>query len=143
VKAETESIDIARFGRDHGARFRILTGNWGAEYPYFREDGAHGLIPAPNFVPEQAAIHHATDPRTPNFARAIKLYARIFPLMQFIRERPGVEEQLLLGKHMLAQRLNLASCLGRLPGPQIVDASLLSHAERLASAVWPRDTVTG
>lgn len=66
-----------------GARFRILTGDRGVEYPFFRRHGAHGLIPAPNFVPEQVALHTAT--MAGDWDRAEDIQAPILPLMQFIR----------------------------------------------------------
>jgi dihydrodipicolinate synthase/N-acetylneuraminate lyase len=129
VKAETSSTDIARFARDHGDRFRVLTGNWGVEYPFFARNGAHGLIPAPNFVPEQVAQHAALT--RGDLEEAHRIHCRILPLMQFLRERPTVEEQLLLGKHALSRRIGLSPCAGRAPGPRGADAVLLDEVDRL------------
>ncbi|WP_226781528.1 dihydrodipicolinate synthase family protein [Oceaniglobus trochenteri] len=133
VKAETGSADIAAFSREHGGRFRILTGNWGVEYPFFVENGAHGLIPAPNFVPEQVALHTALTGGEGALARALELHGQILPLMQFLRERPTVEEQLLLGKIALSERIGLARCAGRSPGPGTADPAIIAHVERLVS----------
>ena len=132
VKAETDSAEVAAFAREHSDVFRVLTGNWGVEYPFFRENGAHGLIPAPNFVPEQAAIHEALSPGGAGFEAALTIQGRILPLMQFIRERPTVERQLVLGKRALARRLGLAPCAGRVPGPKTEDPAIERHADRLA-----------
>ncbi len=129
VKAETASADIARFARDHGDRFRVLTGNWGVEYPFFARHGAHGQIPAPNFVPEQVAQHAAL--ARGDLEEAHRIQCRILPLMQFLRERPTVEEQLVLGKHALSQRIGLAPCAGRVPGPRAADALMKSEVDRL------------
>jgi 4-hydroxy-tetrahydrodipicolinate synthase len=65
VKAETDMLDIADFAERYGDRFGVITGNWGVDYPFQRLRGAHGLIPAPNFVREQVAIHAALDPGGP------------------------------------------------------------------------------
>jgi dihydrodipicolinate synthase/N-acetylneuraminate lyase len=129
VKAETSSSDIARFARDHGDRFRVLTGNWGVEYPFFARHGAHGQIPAPNFVPEQVAQHAAL--ARGDLEEAHRIQCRILPLMQFLRERPTVEEQLLLGKYALSRRVELSPCAGRAPGPRAADTILLGEVDRL------------
>lgn len=134
VKAETSSAEIAAFARDQGDRFRVLTGNWGVEYPFFAVNGAHGLIPAPNFVPEQVAIHAELQPGGAGLDAALHRHARILPLMQVFRERPTVEDQVLLGKQHLAARIGLDPCVGRRPGPRVVDSALSEYAELLA--VW-------
>jgi len=132
IKAEDASENVASFSRDHGDRFRILTGNWGVEYPFFAENGAHGLIPAPNFVPEQVALHAALEKGEDGFAEAMAIHGRILPLMQFLRCRENAESQFLLGKRALARRLGMKSCQGRLPGPVRADSAIEAHVDRLA-----------
>lgn len=136
VKAETGSAEVAAFSREYGHRFRILTGDWGIEYPFFLENGAHGLIPAPNFVPEQVAIHEAMASASPDLVRAVATHARIVPLMQFVRERATVEQQVLLGKRALSRRIGLTSCGGRVPGPRALDPAIEAHADGLADLLW-------
>lgn len=138
-KAETASEDVARFGREFGERFRVITGNWGVEYPFFRQNGAHGLIPAPNFVAEQVAIHRATEPGGAGMDEALRLQALILPLMQFIRERPPVEGQLILGKYAYEKRTGFKAGGNRLPGPQGIDSAVRAFLDvlcaRLAAGV--------
>lgn len=130
-KAETASEDVARFGREFSERFRVITGNWGVEYPFFRQNGAHGLIPAPNFVAEQVAIHRATEAGGAGLSEALRVHSGILPLMQFIRERPPVEAQLILGKHAYGRRTGIDPGGNRLPGPQTIDPAVRAHLEFL------------
>ncbi|MEO1105755.1 MAG: dihydrodipicolinate synthase family protein, partial [Pseudomonadota bacterium] len=132
VKAETESEDVAAFCEEYGARFRVINGNWGVEYPFFRRHGSHGLIPAPNFVKEQVAIHCATE--AGDFDHAEDIHARILPLMQFLRERPAPEAQIVLGRHAYAWRTGIDPGTNRAPGPTAPDTRMLAHAKRL----WDR-----
>ena len=129
VKAETDSVDVAAFAEEHGNRFRVFIGNWGVEYPFFRRHGAHGLIPAPNFVSEQVSLHAATE--RGDWDEAERLHARILPLMQFLRERPPPEGQIQLGKLAYGWRTGFDPGGNRAPGPQRVDPRLAAHAERL------------
>ncbi|WP_421907508.1 dihydrodipicolinate synthase family protein [Mameliella sp.] len=132
VKAETGTAEVGAFCRDHGHRFRILTGDWGVEYPFFARQGAHGLIPAPNFVPEQVAQHRAAQAGDWETVDAIQ--ERILPLMQFFRERPAPEGQILLGKLAYGWRTGFDAGPNRAPGPQAVDAAIAAHARHL----WER-----
>ena len=125
VKAETGSADVAAFARQHGDRFRVLTGNWGVEYPFFVENGAHGLIPAPNFVPEQVAIHSALAEGSPGFSRALR-YTRPHPAAAPVpararhRRRPSVARQARPeppARHTLLLWSNARPALCR-PGPR-------------------------
>ena len=134
-KAETQAEEVAAFARDHGGQFRVLTGNWGVEYPFFRANGAHGLIPAPNFVPEQTALHEATGPGG-DPARADRIHASILPLMQFLRERPAPEMQLLYGKYVYQRRTGFSMGGNRRPGPSLLDPALVRHADRLCERLW-------
>lgn len=136
-KAETASEDVARFAREHGDRFRVITGNWGVEYLFHRANGAHGLIPAPNFVAEQVAIHRDTEPGIRNMTVPLAQHARILPLMQFIRERPPVEAQLILGKYAYQWRTGYKAGGNRLPGPQTIDPGVRAHLDILCDALWP------
>lgn len=129
VKAETDSADVAAFAETEGHRFRVINGNWGVEYPFFRRHGSHGLIPAPNFVPEQVAIHASTD--AGDWDTAEDIHARILPLMQFLRERSAPEGQILLGKQAYGWRTGFDPGGNRAPGPQAPDARILAHARRL------------
>nr|MEC9421060.1 dihydrodipicolinate synthase family protein [Pseudomonadota bacterium] len=129
VKAETASEDVAAFTADHRDRFRILTGNWGVEYPFFLRAGVHGLIPAPNFVSEQVAIHRAA--AAGDWETVDAIHAQILPLMQFIRERPAPEGQILLGKQAYGWRTGYEPGHNRKPGPRTCDPRILEHAQRL------------
>lgn len=137
VKAETGTAEVGAFCRDHGHRFRVLTGDWGVEYPFFARQGAHGLIPAPNFVPEQVAQYRAA--QAGDWDRVDAIQERLLPLMQFFRERPAPEGQILLGKLAYGWRTGVDTGPNRAPGPQAVDPAIAAHArhlwERLAAAL--------
>lgn len=133
-KAETESSDVARFAREQGRDFRVITGNWGVEYPFFLENGAHGLIPAPNFVPEQVTIHAAAE--NGDRDTIYRLHRDILPLMQFIRERPPPEGQIILGKYAYQRRTGYAAGGNRLPGPQEIDPAIRRHLDWLCGKLW-------
>ena len=133
VKAETDSADVAAFATAHGDTFRVITGNWGVDYPFFRAHGVHGLIPAPNFVAEQVEIHDATE--RGDLGRADAVHAKILPLMQFIRERGGVEAQLILGKYAYERRTGYPAGGNRLPGPPRIDPLLRAHIDRLTDTL--------
>lgn len=137
VKAETGAAEVGAFCRDHGARFRVLTGDWGVEYPFFARQGAHGLIPAPNFIPEQAAQHRAAE--AGDWDRVDEIQERLLPLMQVIRQRPAPEGQISLGKLAYGWRTGFDAGPNRQPGPQAVDPAIAAHArhlwERLAAAL--------
>lgn len=134
VKAETSTAEVGAFCRDQGDRFRILTGDWGVEYPFFARQGAHGLIPAPNFVPEHVAQHRAVESGDWDTVDAIQ--ERILPLMQFLRERPAPEGQILLGKLAYGWRTGFDTGPNRAPGPRMVDPAIAAHARHL----WARLT---
>ena len=129
VKAETASEDIAAFAKEFGHRFRVLTGNWGVEYPFFLRNGAHGLIPAPNFVPEQVALHQAA--LNGDWETVDGIHADILPLMQFFRERPAPEGQILLGKQAYGWRTGFDPGGNRAPGPSSCNPRIVEHARRL------------
>ena len=133
-KAETSAADVAAFARDHGDRFRVITGNWGVEYPFFLKNGAHGVIPAPNFVPEQVALHRAAEAGDAD--AVYRIHREILPLMQFLRERPPPEGQLILGKYAYQLRTGYDAGANRLPGPVEIDAALRSHLEDLCHRLW-------
>ena len=133
-KAETDSAEVASFARESGAGFRVITGNWGVEYPFFRENGVHGLIPAPNFVPEQVAMHEASATGDRDAVHAI--HRDILPLMQFLRERPGPEVQLLFGKHAYGRRTGFHPGGNRRPGPATIDPAMRRHLDWLCDRLW-------
>lgn len=135
-KAETGAVDVAAFAREEGERFSVMTGNWGVEYPYFRANGAHGLIPAPNFVGEQVALHRASDPAAPDLDETDRIHAAILPLMQFLREREPPEGQILLGRYAYQRRTGYAAGGNRLPGPLAIDPALTRHVDRLCERLW-------
>ena len=135
VKAETSTAEIVAFARQYGTSFRTITGDWGAEYPLYLRHGAHGLIPAPNFVPEQAALHAAGEAE--DWDRVDALHARVLPLLQFLRDREGIEAQMLLGKHAYCWRTGYDPGVNRAPGPQSLDPAVMTHARRLT------ETLTG
>lgn len=130
VKAETEAEEVARFCTEQGQRFRILTGDWGVEYPFYARHGAHGLIPAPNFVAEQVAQHKAAV--AGDWDRVDEIQAQILPLMQFLRERVAPEGQILLGKAAYGWRTGCDAGGNRRPGPAAADPAILTHARRLS-----------
>ncbi|MHA3979215.1 dihydrodipicolinate synthase family protein [Halovulum sp. GXIMD14794] len=129
VKAETEAEDVADFCETHGARFRILTGDWGVEYPFLARAGAHGLIPAPNFVSEQVAQCQAA--AAGDWDRVDEIQRALLPLMQFVRERPAPEGQLLLGKQAYGWRTGFDPGSNRRPGPASPDPRIATHARHL------------
>lgn len=129
VKAETASEDVAAFAADFGHRFRVLTGNWGVEYPFFSRNGAHGLIPAPNFVPEQVELHRAA--QSGDWETVDSIHASILPLLQFFRERPAPEGQILLGKQAYGWRTGFDPGGNRAPGPSSCDPRIVQHARHL------------
>lgn len=130
-KAEADSADVAAFAAEFGERFRVITGNWGVEYPLFRQAGAHGLIPAPNFVAEQAAIHRASDPGNPDTATVDRIHESILPLLQMLRERAALEDQIQLGKYIYHRRTGYPLGGNRLPGPQRLNPFFARHIDRL------------
>ncbi|MCT8158683.1 dihydrodipicolinate synthase family protein [Pseudoruegeria sp. SHC-113] len=129
VKAETGAEQVADFAADHGARFRVLTGDWGVEYPFFLRAGVHGLIPAPNFVAQQVALHRAA--QAGDWAQVEAIHAAILPLMQFFRERAAPEGQILLARQIYAEACGMDPGHNRRPGPQALDARILAHARHL------------
>lgn len=129
IKAETDSASVAAFAADHGTNFRVVIGNWGVEYPFFRRHGAAGLIPAPNFVPEQVAQEMAA--ARGDWASVDDLQAKILPLMQFIRERAAPEGQIQLGKAAYGWRTGFDPGHNRAPGPAAIDTRILAHAKHL------------
>ncbi|MCK7615708.1 dihydrodipicolinate synthase family protein [Roseibium sediminicola] len=133
VKAETSSEDVAAFARNCRDRFRILTGNWGVEYPFFLRSGVHGVIPAPNFVKEQVALHKAAIRE--DWEKVDQIHAQILPLMQFIRERPAPEEQIILGKQAYSWRTSYTVGTNRKPGPASINSHILAHAHNLLGAM--------
>jgi 4-hydroxy-tetrahydrodipicolinate synthase len=130
VKAETDMLDIADFAERHGDSFGVITGNWGVDYPFQRLRGARGLIPAPNFVREQVAIHAAFEPGGAGIGSALSMQERIMPLMQFLRERP-IDEQLLLAKFAFSRRNGLELGGERLPAAGPLDPRLTDYVDRL------------
>jgi 4-hydroxy-tetrahydrodipicolinate synthase len=130
VKAETDMLDIADFAQRFGDRFGVITGNWGVDYPFQRLQGTHGLIPAPNFVREQVAIHAAFEPGGAGLDAALSVQERIMPLMQFLRERP-IDEQLLLAKYAFANRTGLDLGGERLPAAGPLDRRLTDYVDHL------------
>ncbi|UWR13425.1 hypothetical protein [Sulfitobacter mediterraneus] len=132
VKAETDSASVAAFATNHGKAFRVIIGNWGVEYPFFRSHGAHALIPAPNFVAEQVAQDEAAT--RGDWDQMDDIQQRILPLMQFIRERSAPEGQVQLGKAAYGWRTGYDTGHNRAPGPATIDTSVLAHARGL----WDR-----
>lgn len=137
VKAETDSADVAAFCREHRQRFRILTGDWGVEYPFFARHGAHGLIPAPNFVAEQVALQAAAE--TGDWDRVDEIHEALLPLMQFLRERAAPEGQILLGKAAYGWRTGFDPGGNRRPGPQVMDAEIRAHAQHLHARLLAKE----
>jgi len=133
VKAETSTLDVADFSRDHRDKFRIITGDWGLEFPFLLRQGAHGLIPAPNFVGEQVALFNAAE--SGNWTDADDIHRTILPLLNFLRGRPDLESQMLLGKHAYCMRNNYEIGSNRAPGPNSVDSRLLAHLVELVRSL--------
>ncbi len=55
--SEMRSADMVKFARKHGGRYRVIMGDWRVDYLAQLRHGARGLIPAPNFVPEQSTLY--------------------------------------------------------------------------------------
>ncbi|UWR13437.1 dihydrodipicolinate synthase family protein [Sulfitobacter mediterraneus] len=132
VKAETSAEDVAAFCQSHANRFRILVGDWGVEYPFFARQGAHGLIPASNFVSQQVAQYQAA--QGGNWSMVDDIQQKILPLMQFFRERVAPEGQVLLGKMAYGWATGLEPGGNRRPGPNRLDPAILHYAQHL----WQR-----
>jgi 4-hydroxy-tetrahydrodipicolinate synthase len=135
-KAETEIDDVAIFARHCGDVFRVICGDWGVEYPLLRTVGAHGLIPAPNFVAEQVAIHQLTSEKLRDLRQADELHRSILPLMQFIRERSAPEGQIQLGKYVYQRKTGFTGEGYRSPSPSALCDLFKRHADRLCDQLW-------
>ena len=129
-KAETGLTDVARFAREHGERFRVMTGNWGAEYPYFAANGAHGFIPAPTFVHEHVKLEQLLKGNPDEVREAMRLHGRLLTLIQLIREIGGVEQQLLAGKRIYQWQTGYDPGGVRVPGPARLDPTFEQFLEK-------------
>lgn len=129
-KAETGLTDVARFAREHGERFRVMTGNWGAEYPYFASNGAHGFIPAPTFVHEHVKLERLLRGNPDEVREAMRLHGRLLTLIQLIREVGGVEQQLLAGKRIYQWQTGYDPGGVRVPGPARLDPTFEQFLEK-------------
>jgi 4-hydroxy-tetrahydrodipicolinate synthase len=129
-KAENGLIEVARFAREYGERFRVMTGNWGAEYPYFAANGAHGFIPAPIFVHELVKLANLLNGSPEEVRDAMRLYSRLLTFIQLIREVGGVEHQLLAGKRIYEWQTDYDTGGTRVPGPSKLDPSFELFMEK-------------
>jgi hypothetical protein len=124
-------IDVANLVRDYGHRFRVISGDFGIDFPFQKLGGANGMIPGPNFIPEHVAIDRALSPGGAGLDTALTVHERILPLMQLIRDRGG-DESLLLAKHAFYRRTGIEVGGERLPTAGPVDDRLLRFLDTLS-----------
>lgn len=134
VKAETDTVDVANLIRDYGDRFRIITGEFGIDFPFLKLAGSHGMIPTPNFVPEHVAMDKALSAGKDGLDAALAIHERILPLMQLIRDRGG-DETVLLAKYAFSRRSGIPVGGERLPAIGPLDPRLMQFVDILSSRI--------
>ena len=110
------SAKVVEFSRKHGSHFRVITGDWRVDCLVLIRHGAHGLFPAPNFVPEQSDLHRAA--AGGDWHEAGRIHGSILPLMQPIRKKPGIDAHVFLGTQTCFWRTRYDPGAKRVPDPQ-------------------------
>ncbi len=140
LKAEGWSVDIARVIEACHGTVDAFGGHGGIEFPALLRSGGAGLIPAPDCLVAQVAIHEAMVSGDPDrIAAAEQLHRQLLPLIIFMtRDIGGL---VCYGKRFMAKRLGFATVHDR-PGGRAPVPFGLSEMERLyrdvttAEATW-------
>ncbi len=140
LKAEGWSVDIARVIEACGGTVDAFGGHGGIEYPALLRSGGAGLIPAPDCLVAQVAIHEALTSGDPSrIAAAEQLHRQLLPLIIFMtRDIGGL---VCYGKRFMAKRLGFETVHDR-PGGRTPVPFGLAEMEGLwrdvtaAEAIW-------
>ncbi len=140
LKAEGWSVDIARVIEACGGTVDAFGGHGGIEYPALLRSGGAGLIPAPDCLVAQVAIHEALTSGDPSrIAAAEQLHRQLLPLIIFMtRDIGGL---VCYGKRFMAKRLGFETVHDR-PGGRTPVPFGLAEMEGLwrdvtaAEAMW-------
>lgn len=138
LKAEGWSVDIARVIEACEGQVAVFGGHGGLEYLSLLRSGGRGLIPAPDCLALQAAMHEAYTSGDPaRRAAAERVHKEILPLVVLMtRSLAGI---LTYGKRVMARRLGLGAVHDR--APSVVPTRFgLAETERVLADVLEAET---
>jgi 4-hydroxy-tetrahydrodipicolinate synthase len=112
LKGEGPATLIARVIEQTGGRLPVFNGRGGLELPDNLRAGCAGMVPAPDCLEAQVAIHAAM--QRGDAAEAERLYRAVLPAMVFVMQ--GIDHLVCYGKRLVAARLGLGPVHDRAPG---------------------------
>ena len=132
VKAESTALTVAGVIGEIAGRMKVLNGRAGFELLDNLRAGVDGMIPGTETVDLQVGIERAM--RAGDEAQAEELYRRLLPAVAFAMQ--GLNNFLLYGKLIAAERLGLAPSQNRIPS-DIATPTGLAWAKRFARELGP------
>ncbi len=114
LKAEGPATYIRQLIEDIEGAFDVFGGMAGIQFPDSLRAGCVGMIPAADLFDPQVRIYELMRQGTPqSIAEAEEIHRELLPLIVFMMS--SVENFIVCGKHLTAQRLGLTSGLVRQP----------------------------
>lgn len=122
IKGEGSALAVAELKSKVGPDVAIFAGHGGVEYPLNIAGGCAGLIPAPELLDWQVAVHNLlVSSNADENADGLRRHAELLPWIVMMT-RSGVEGMLAYGKRLMAARLGLTEPVFR--NPSITPTSL-------------------
>lgn len=115
IKGEGSALAVAELKLKVGPDVAIFAGHGGVEYPLNIAGGCVGLIPAPELLDRQVAVHNLlTSDDVDDQETGCRHHAELLPWIVMMT-RSGVEGMLAYGKRLMAARLGISETIFRNP----------------------------